>query len=51
MMKYFMKDYNGERGSLRQARNRFNAGVNAWYQVNWRQFQTKKAKEDNNANN
>ena len=47
----FMKDYNGERGSLRQARNRFNAGVNAWYQVNWRQFQTKKAKEDNNANN
>ena len=38
----FMKDYNGERGSLRQARNRFNAGINAWYQVNWRQFQRKK---------
>ena len=47
----FMKDYNGERGLLRQARNRFNAGVSAWYQVNWRQFQTKKAKEDNNADN
>ena len=47
----FMKDYDGERGLLRQRRNRFNAGVNAWYQVNWRQFQTKKAKEDNNADN
>ena len=47
----FMKNYNGERALLRQARNRFNAGVNAWYQVNWRQFQTKKAEEDNNANN
>ena len=47
----FMKDYNGERALLRQARNRFNAGVNAWYQENWRQFQTKKAKEDNNAGN
>ena len=47
----FMKDYNGERGSLRQARNRFNAGINAWYQANWRQFQTKKAKEDTNADN
>ena len=47
----FMKDYNGERGLLRQARNRFNAGVSAWYQMNWRQFQTKKAKEDNNADN
>ena len=43
--------YEGERGLLRQARNRFNAGINAWYQVNWRQFQTKKAKEDNNADN
>ena len=47
----FMKDYNGERALLRQARNRFNAGVNAWYQENWRQFQTKKTKEDNNADN
>ena len=47
----FMKDYNGERALLRQARNRFNAGIYAWYQVNWRQFQTKKAKEDNNADN
>ena len=47
----FMKDYKGERALLRQARNRFNAGINAWYQVNWRQFQTKQAKEDNNANN
>ena len=47
----FMKNYNGERALLRQARNRFNAGINAWYQVNWRQFQTKKAEEDNNANN
>ena len=47
----FMKYYDGERGMLRQRRNRFNAGVNAWYQVNWRQFQTKKAKEDNNADN
>ena len=34
----FMKNYNGERALLRQARNRFNAGINAWYQVNWRQF-------------
>ena len=47
----FMKDYNGDRALLRQARNRFNAGINAWYQVNWRQFQTKKAEEDNNADN
>ena len=47
----FMTYYEGERALLRQARNRFNAGVNAWYQVNWRQFQTKKAKEDNNADN
>ena len=47
----FMKDYNGERALLRQARNRFNAGINAWYQVNWRQFQAKKTQEDNNANN
>ncbi len=47
----FAEYYDGERGMLRQRRNRFNAGVNAWYQVNWRQFQTKKAKEDNNADN
>ena len=47
----FVEYYEGERGLLRQARNRFNAGINAWYQVNWRQFQTKKAEEDNNANN
>ena len=47
----FMKNNNGERALLRQERNRFNAGVNAWYQVNWRQFQKKKAEEDNNANN
>ncbi len=47
----FVEYYDGERGLLRQARNRFNAGINAWYQVNWRQFQTKKAEEDNNANN
>ena len=47
----FMTYYEGERALLRQARNRFNAGINAWYQVNWRQFQTKKAKEDNNADN
>ena len=47
----FAEYYEGERGMLRQRRNRFNAGVNAWYQVNWRQFQTKKAKEDNNADN
>ncbi len=47
----FMVSYEGERALLRQARNRFNAGVNAWYQVNWRQFQMKKAKEDNNADN
>ena len=46
----FMKNYNGERALLRQARNRFNAGINAWYQVNWRQFQTKKAEEDDNVN-
>ena len=45
----FVSYYEGERGLLRQARNRFNAGINAWYQVNWRQFQTKKAEEDNNA--
>ena len=47
----FVEYYEGERGLLRQARNRFNAGINAWYQVNWRQFQTKKAEEDNNADN
>ena len=47
----FIEYYEGERGMLRQRRNRFNAGVYAWYQVNWRQFQTKKAKEDNNAGN
>ena len=47
----FVGYYDGERGLLRQARNRFNAGINAWYQVNWRQFQTKKAEENNNANN
>ena len=47
----FVEYYEDERGFLRQARNRFNAGINAWYQVNWRQFQTKKAEEDNNANN
>lgn len=47
----FVAYYEGERGLLRQARNRFNAGVNAWYQVNWRQFQTKKVEENNNANN
>ena len=47
----FVEYYEGERGLLRQRRNRFNAGINAWYQVNWRQFQTKKAEEDNNANN
>ena len=34
----FVKHYNSERALLRQARNRFNAGINAWYQVNWRQF-------------
>ncbi len=47
----FVEYYEGERGLLRQARNRFNAGINAWYQVNWRQFQMKKAEEDNNADN
>ena len=47
----FIEYYDQERGLLRQARNRFNAGINAWYQVNWRQFQTKKAEEDNNADN
>ena len=47
----FVEYYEGERGLLRQARNRFNAGINAWYQVNWRQFQKKQAEEDNNADN
>ena len=47
----FDEYYDGERGLLRQARNRFNAGVNAWYQVNWRQFQLNKKKEENNADN
>lgn len=47
----FVGYYEKERGLLRQARNRFNAGINAWYQENWRQFQTKKAEEDNNADN
>ena len=47
----FVAYYEDERGLLRQARNRFNAGINAWYQVNWRQFQTKKAEEDVNADN
>ena len=47
----FAEYYDGERGMLRQRRNRFNAGINAWYKINWHQFQTKQAKEDNNANN
>ena len=47
----FDQYYDGERGLLRQARNRFNAGVNAWYQVNWRQFQIQNSKENNNADN
>ena len=47
----FVEYYEGERGLLRQARNRFNAGINAWYQVNWRQFQNKKIEENSNADN
>ena len=55
-VEYFYHDvfdeyYDGERGLLRQARNRFNAGINAWYQVNWRQFQIKKSEENDNADN
>ena len=47
----FDQYYDGERGLLRQARNRFNAGVSAWYQVNWRQFQIQNLEENNNADN
>ena len=47
----FVEYYESERGLLRQARNRFNAGINAWYQVNWRQFQTKKIEENNSVDN
>ena len=47
----FVEYYESERGLLRQARNRFNAGINAWYQVHWRRFQTKETKENNNVNN
>ena len=36
----FMGDAEGQRALLRAARNRLNAGINAWYQVNWRQFRT-----------
>lgn len=34
----FMGYAEGQRALLRAERNRLNAGINAWYQANWRQF-------------
>lgn len=47
----FMGDAEGQRALLRAARNRLNAGINAWYQVNWRQFRTRKSEEETDADN
>ena len=47
----FVEYYEGERGLLRQRRNRFNAGINAWYQVNWKQFRKEKNEEATDVNN
>lgn len=38
----FLCDYDGQRALLRAQRNRLNAGINAWYQANWRQFRNPK---------
>ena len=41
----------GQRAILRAQRNRFNAGINAWYQVNWEQFRKEKNEEATDVNN
>ena len=46
----FLCDYDGQRALLRAQRNRLNAGINAWYQANWRQFRNPK-KEATDADN
>ena len=40
-----------QRAILRAQRNRLNAGINAWYQVNWRQFRKQKNEEATDADN
>lgn len=40
-----------QRAILRTQRNRFNAGINAWYQVNWEQFRKEKNEEATDVNN
>ena len=47
----FMNDYKGQRAILRARRNRLNAGINAWYHANWRQFQKEKNEEATDVNN
>lgn len=56
LIAYFYKevftDYcEGQRAILRAQRNRFNAGINAWYQVNWEQFRKEKNEEATDVNN
>ena len=56
LIDYFYKevftDYcEGQRAILRAQRNRFNAGINAWYQVNWEQFRKEKNEEATDVNN
>ncbi len=47
----FMNQCDGQRAILRSRRNRLNAGINAWYQANWRQFQNDKNEETTDVNN
>jgi len=51
----FLNYCNGERALLRDRRNRFNAGVEAWYQANWRRLRDerpeKPKEETTNADN
>ena len=43
----FVAYYEGQRGLLRQAKTRLNAGINAWYQVHWHLLPKKKVEENN----
>ena len=47
----FTDYFKGQRAILRARRNRFNAGINAWYQVNWKQFRKEKNEEATDVNN
>lgn len=49
--KVFRSDYDGQRAFLRAQRNRLNAGINAWYQINWQQFRKPKDEEATDVNN